>query len=249
MRKILSAFLILSFLSNQSHAAFAFIGNTTAKSADSNNCTTPGIDTTGADLIVIVIAGYFNGGAITVSDNKSNSYTARTTYGFAGTGALVRTFYLQSPITGTGHTFTASSSAGYPSIYVETFSGVDTTSPYDSENGKGDYVLVTTIQPGSVTPGGANYLFVSGCMWYDSYNYYTVSVNSSFNLTDQNIWTSGAAEGGAMAYKIAAGAGAENPTWSMTTFTSGATDLTTFKVSAGAAGTPLRRGSRFFRRG
>ena len=50
---------------------YALVSNIAASSSDANAVTTASLDTTGADLIVVVVA-HANSGGITVTENKSN---------------------------------------------------------------------------------------------------------------------------------------------------------------------------------
>ena len=54
--------------------AFAYIGSAKNDYGD-YEVTTPGFDTTGADLLIVGVTGTPVGGSLTISDNKSNSWT------------------------------------------------------------------------------------------------------------------------------------------------------------------------------
>ena len=219
--------------------AIALVASVGAASTTSNNVTTAGANTTGANLIVLTVAA-FNGNAGTLSgpsDSNTNTWTALTIRNSVTDGSWVRQYYCVSPSVGSGHTFSINSTAAYPSIYMQAFSGLD-ASPYDQENGAVGAGSITTLQNGSITPGGADYLFCAGMM--TSAQLGTITIDSSFTITDQFLLALGQAEGGAMAYKIASGSGAEDPTW---TFLGGgfggvaASNMATFKIAAAGANT------------
>lgn len=191
------------------------------------NGTSGSIDTTGANLIVILGNSAF-GGLGTPSDNKSNTWTALTEY---GGNYKQRIWYCSSPTVGSGHTFSASISFGRYSVLA--FSGAETTSVFTAENGGTDGGTgVDTIQTGSVTPNGANDLFVAGCYWEG-----TTSTNSSVNSgfteyldTEESIAAMN------VAYLIASGdSSAKNPVFSSnpsSTFRFPSVVIATFKAAS-----------------
>ena len=126
--------------------------------------TTPAINTTGASLIVALFGTYFGNPctALSVTDNKSNSYTSIQYYGVnsGGGGGNVCIWYKANPTVGSGHTFSAS--GGYMSLGVMAFSTVITTSPLDVQNGAGTGSSVSSISTGSVTPSQANDVCIAG---------------------------------------------------------------------------------------
>lgn len=198
--------------------AFTFINNVAAGSTTGNNVTTGDIDTTGVNLIILAISTY--AGSATPSDSKTNTWSALTSYG--GVGDKIRLYYSVNPTVGSGHNFTASSTALFPSIAVATFSGSHAT-PFDAENGG------ATATTGSITPVGDNELVVSGVSWYPGG---TVSIDGTgFSITDQVNYVAGQHMGAALAYKIQASVGAENRTWSGVTFTEVATTIAAFKAA------------------
>lgn len=163
--------------------------------------TTTGVTTTGATLIVLWQA--YDSGA-TVSDSKSNTWTALTNY--SGVATFGRMYYCLNPTVGTAHTF--STSISYGAIFMQAWRGNKVTLPFDQENGSTG--TGTTRQPGSVTPSEANELVVSGIALGSPA--VTPTINSGFSAT--NVLDSGAAYGGGLAYLIQTTATATNPTWS-----------------------------------
>ncbi len=121
----------------------SFLVGTVTQSA-----TTSAIDTTGATFLIVAMASYTVGANPTISDSKSNSWTALTnrTQGIS----RMRLFYSFPSSVGSGHTFTESDS-NYTGIAVAAFSGITT---YDTENGAGS-ASGATPQTGSITPASA----------------------------------------------------------------------------------------------
>jgi hypothetical protein len=195
--------------------------------ASSSSVTTAGVNTTGANFIAVCIADATSGTALAVSlsDSKSNSWTALTTYHPTGTSDRVAILYAQGSLNvGTGHTFTWSGS--FPAIAVIAFSGV-ASSPHDQENGAGA-TSVSSLQPGSITPGVANELLLA-CVGTLS-TQTALAINSPFTASNVLNATSGTTNVGiGMAYQIQTTATAENPTWSWTTAVNAMNVIESFK--------------------
>jgi hypothetical protein len=209
--------------------AFAFIASTSQ--TGNSPITTSAIDTTGADLIVLVRSVYDNGTPSTPTDNKSNTWTALTRRQATGDTAYdVRIWYSVNPTVGSGHTFTqGSSGAIYPSLHVMAFSGSH-ASPFDQESGQGTG-SVTSVQAGSLTPSEGNCLVISGMVSNGGLpgidGTYTESATAAIGGTSVS---------GGIAYDIQTTATATNPTWSWSGSHPSAAVLAVFKSAAGGGG-------------
>ncbi len=183
--------------------AIAFVANV----AKTTNGTSGAIDTTGANLIVVVVGWLASGASstdmVTVVDSKSNNYfLVGKRVSINGTVGI---FVCTDAIVGSGHTFTVT--GGLNSYCVAAFSGA-----YGVRNAtNGVQVTSTSVQPGSLTPPIDGCLLVAGL---GDRTVNTISVDSGFTITDQNPFASGTAVGAALAYKIQTSAGAEDPTFS-----------------------------------
>jgi hypothetical protein len=210
--------------------AFTKIASVSAASSNSGaSVVTAGIDTTGADLVVVHVADYTGGsgdGALT--DSKSNTWTGLTAATLSGDGRS-RLYYSISGTVGSGHTFTYTTTSGtsYPSIQVIAFSGAaahDQTSTNTATS-------VNNVQSGSLTPPSNDALFVTGVLLtVDVLG--SAAINSSFTLEQGTDFVGGNAEGGFIAYFIQGTAGALNPTWSWTGLVNTATTMATFTLGA-----------------
>jgi hypothetical protein len=199
--------------------------------------TSDAIDTTGADLLVVSVSWYNKStpDELDVTDSKSNTWVHLTNYG-SGSSSYTAIWYSVNPTVGTSHTFTFAETSTYPSIFVEAFSGADTTAPFDVENGAYS-AAVTSVATGSVTPTvNGEVICASVCM--DS-SFTNLSIDSSFIDPPQEEQPYSADMGGALTHLIQGTAGAVNPTWSWTTTTDGAAAIATFKAAAGAAAPPF----------
>lgn len=127
--------------------------------------TTAGIDTTGANLIVAMVAMDLGSTPGAVTDNKGNgSYTGLTVIS-AGSNSRGRLYYFFAPTVGTGHTFTYTGTSSFPAISVAAFSQA-VTSPFDTESGAGDAGSPGTHPlGGTVTPSQNNDLIITGCTY------------------------------------------------------------------------------------
>ena len=208
--------------------AYSVIAHEIARSTNDNNVTTPAIDTSGADFIVLA-AAYLQGVTMTISDSKSNTWTPRTQVALTGDSAI-RLYYVQGGTVGTGHTFTASGTGSFPSLAALALSG-SVASPFDLENGAQN-ASASSIQPGSITPSENNEILITAISLNN--NFVTASINGGFTISDQANATANA-YGLAMAYLIQTTAAAANPTWSWTNTIGVATTQASFKDTAGAA--------------
>jgi len=230
MRKlaVILALVIGFWLPRTIHAAIAVV-TSVITGGTQHSVTTTGVDTSGANLIVLLVSSYHAGGAVTVSDSKSNTWTALTQRN-STTDIRARLYYCASPTVGASHTFTASGSGIYPSLGAIAFSGA-AASPFDLESG-GAAESGTTSQPGSITPGENNCVLVSGVGNGGT----GMSINSGFTASSVDF-SFGAHNGGGIAYKIQTTATTEDADWTIGTGSAhwGAV-VATYKAAAGAPG-------------
>jgi hypothetical protein len=168
-----------------------------------SSLTTSAINTTGADLIVVMQEG--NAGISAMSDSKSNSWIQAPTS--ENTGPTLRILYAKNPTVGSGHTFTSNPN-GAVSMAVAAFSGANLTSPFDTDSGA-KQASGTTLQPGSITPSMDNELIVFGTG--DSWTG-TASVDIG-SILDQGPFVSNTHFALAFAYQIQTSKTAINPTF------------------------------------
>lgn len=217
---------------------FAFISGLSANygggGATDTAITGGPIDTTGANLIVVEVSYFDASSAVTVTDNKGNTYTALTGYGGAGADYRVKLFYCYAPTVGTGHTFVGGVAGAYCSVSIAAFSGA-AASPADQSAGSFNSSS-STAQAGSITPTESGELIIATmCNRLDAGS---VSINDGFTIVDQELWQSGGL-GTALAYKIQTAAAATNPTWTLTSAVKNAPAIYSFKAAdGGSGGTP-----------
>lgn len=212
--------------------AYSLVGSVNVPGG-ANGGTSGSLDTTGATLLVAQVASYAGSAAPAFSDSKGNTWSALTTYASAEDPRTI-IYYVVNPTVGTGHTFTTSGASSYCVAGIEAWSGGDTTSPFDVENGNALTGSHTTIQPGSVTPSQNGSLIVSsfgGDRFASS-----ISIDSGFTTTEVDNGVGGTNIGGALAYLVQGSAAAINPTWSYAASTYGAAAaIAVFKPAAAAA--------------
>lgn len=192
----------------------SLIAHTAAGSTDSNGFTTGGIDTSGAVFLIAVVVDYLLATQATLSDSKGNTWTALTTHSETVSGARLRVFYAANAVVGTGHTFTVTSTTGYPSIAVQAWSGIQTSSPFDTENGN-DLLSSASIQPGSVTPARSNELCITGVVLSAPVSG-TLAIDSGFTVSDAVEYLVSNHFGAGFAYFVQSAGSTLNPTWSWT---------------------------------
>jgi hypothetical protein len=243
MKKILLLLLLLFVaVPTQTEGAIALVASVVAGSTDAGTITTAGVDTTGANLIVCVVAfdEMYDTSVSAVSDIKGNTWVGRTTRTVTG-GVRIRTYYAVNPTVGSGHTFTADKYPLLPAIGCLAFSGANTSAPYDVENGT-TATGVTSVQPGSVTPSEDNEVIVTGVASAQAIPT-SAAINGGFTFELNNQGGTGVDTTLFVGYLIQTSAAAANPTWSWDAGDSRtvAVSSTTFK-STGVAG-PTCRGA------
>lgn len=207
---------------------WALISNVAAGSTTGDNVTTAAMDTTGANFLVLSLS-YLTAQSVTISDSKGNTWTPRT----AANGNLSssRLYYVEAPTVGTGHTFTATSTGGVPSIAVAAFSGGAASASYDVENGAGSSVGATSLQVGNVTPTTDNQVLITGLALEGAWSF-TPTIDLSFTITNNVDLVGGQHFGVNLAYLIETTAAAKNPTWSWGSSVAVAACIATFKVAS-----------------
>lgn len=201
--------------------------------------TSTGINTTGADLIVVSIAQY--AGTTTtpqaLTDSKVGNTWHQLTYKkSAGGNSLSVIFYAINPAVGSGHTFTYTGSVVAAAISIMAFSGSDLTAPFDAENGAISN-STSSLATGSCAVNNANEVVVAAICLGNSFS--AMGIGNSFTGLIQTAYSGGVNDGAAMAYKIASSA--ENPSFSWTTANEVALTIASFKAAAGGGGSTLSR--------
>lgn len=216
--------------------AYALVANV-AVQGGINGATSGAINTTGADLLVAVVAG-LTGTTPTFTDSKGNTWTALTKQSTASDGAS-QLFYCQGAIVGTGHTFATAGASTYSGCAMAAFSG-SVSSPFDIENGSQNSGSPSAILPGSITPNFANELVVCSAETNLNTGFATAAaIDSSFIITDRISSLSNQSFAFGLAYIIQTAASAVNPTWSWTSGFQASCCIASFKVPGGASGLPF----------
>lgn len=205
----------------------------------SNTATTGGVDTTGADLIVLSI-GYFSTGALgTISDSKGNTWTALTNH-TNGANTSLKLYYSQAPTVGAAHTFSAAGSGTYLTIAAMAFSG-STSTPFDVEHAGGG-AASTSGQPGSITPAGTGELLILTGAFGSGISSTAPTANDSFSTAvDFHQGSSGVDFGLVDFWLSDANANAINPTITWTGAAEYEMDIAAFKPAAGGGFTAVNR--------
>lgn len=175
----------------------------TSAAGNSGGATTPAVNTTGANLLILATSQY-DSGAI-VSDSKNNTWVALTAKGFVAF-ARAQFWYCKNPVVGAGHTFSALGAASYCSLAVSAYSGARILEPFDVENGDDN----GAHQPGIVTPGYDNSLIVTVA---GNQSLLTSTIEAGFTVQQQVAYANGNNYGIAFADKIQTTKHSENPVW------------------------------------
>ncbi len=212
--------------------AWSKVAYASAANGGSQSATTGAVDTSGADLLVAVVA-YYNvgtpaGGDLT--DSKGNTWTKRGNQQ-GGAGGSLTMYWCNPSSVGSGHTFTFASASTYMALMVLAFSGSDTAGAFDQESTGGAPASQSSVQPGSLTAD--TYLGVTGISLDNSES--GLTINGSFTQETAVAYAAANNEAGDVAWKVFA-AGAENPTWSGYGATTSSARMWTFKLGSGGGG-------------
>jgi hypothetical protein len=206
--------------------------------------TSSSINTTGADLIVIVESSFSFGTIVAPADSYSNSYgVAVQQLSVSGrqTGTI---WFLHNPTVGTAHVFTAENFFGTLEVYA--FSGSGTGVVLDQTNSAsvaGDGSTTFTAQPGSVTPSTGGQLLIGGWALDNPADTGSppFSVDSGFTLASYDDTVPGSLFGCVGAYLFQSTAAAVNPTMTRSNATASgdatAAMIATFKGAGGSTTT------------
>jgi len=198
------------FAAGGSNIQYIATGTYLGTGSGTGGWSTGAIDTTGADLLVIVFgctqyASRLSSGNI--SDSKSNSWTVlniRDTDEHA-----VAIAYCKPTSVGTNHTVIADAQIGftYGSLAFMAFSGTIASNVLDTSTGS-----TTTGTPGSITPASSGELFITGVAANKSH---AAAPTLGGIFTDVVNHYSASAEAFGAAYSISSSASAVNPSWSI----------------------------------
>lgn len=192
-------------------ASFALVNHAPVLGA-TNGGDSSGVDTTGANILVFVGASY-GGSVATLIDSYSNTWTLRKTG--AATDATLATVSIYdvtgTPTVGPGHTVSFTGTGIFASGEFLAFSGASAT-PFDQGSANFGNFPTSSIQPGSITPSGPNYLLIAGCVEDTAGTGVAATVDSGFTPMDAQGDTA-SWFGNTAAYLIQTSALAVNPTF------------------------------------
>jgi hypothetical protein len=144
------------------------------------------------------------------SDSFGNVWTPLT--GGYGT-PYVQIFYAQNYSGGSNHTFTLTGGAQYPAFCVMSWSGMATSSVYETGTWAANAVQPNPLQAGSVTPTYTGHnLFIAAISGPTGAQ--TYSINGSFSTPIGFTNISNQSWGAWMSYFVQAGGASQNPSWS-----------------------------------
>lgn len=209
--------------------AFALIASAVGGSGypTDTTSTTPNIDTTGANLIVIAVSSYSDATIPTITDSKGNTWTNISHSTLTGNGRS-SLYYCLNPIVGSGHYFTTAQVGSYANILAMAFSGAKATSALENNTGATTLVSgATSLATGSITPTEDNELIVSA-LCFGATN--TISIDSGMTIAQQAQYYTNSIFGIMGAYKIQTTATAINPLASWGTSTPASASIACFKA-------------------
>jgi hypothetical protein len=211
--KLTSRLVAILMLGVAAHSfgAVTLVNHTSAVSPNGANVTTPAINTTGANFIVVAASAIAANGRIT--DSNSNTWTALNQYGPFAVGTGMRLFYSFNPTVSSAQTFTFSDSTSvdYPAIAVAAFSGVSSL-PFDAQNGSSFPASAGTFPTGSISPLANGELIISATGNCSSI---PATVDSSLTIVETQSCVGGLAFGVSLAYLVQGVAAPVSPSWTI----------------------------------
>lgn len=214
MNNIKRIFLVLALLLaplQNAAAAIALVASLADNSTSGNGFTTVSYNDTGANFIIVqVVTNFATSGTLT--DSNSNSWIPLTQFSGAFSDRFAQFYYCISCTVGSGHTFSITGTSTFPSLGVLAFSGVDTSSPFDVQNGSNNG-FANTVTTGSITPGVSGELIIAGLQYDDST---TATITGGATTINANPQTGFGWTGQVMAYFVQSVATSVNLTWSWT---------------------------------
>lgn len=168
------------------------------------------INSTGANLIIVMAVA---GGGIAVTaptENKSNAFQAPAAVAASlASNNAAKGYYIFSPTVGASHIFTGGAASNV--YFVSAWSGMLAGSGvYDTGNGLAQSGGSATLQPGSVTPAATGELIITAAMNSDNGSIWTVpSSPIAFTALDTSTGYGAEAQG----YAVYASTTAINPSW------------------------------------
>lgn len=216
--------------------AFSIISSVTAQTSNNNDVTTGGIDTTGADLIILGVVNAVAAAANVISDSKSNTWITVPPGDHATSAVRLQTYYAKSPTVGTGHTFAASTvTNSLPCLFVIAVSGAHLTAPLDQDAGNVEQASANTLLAGSNDPTNADELMVAIIGLNNGHSGMGIDSGYTVELSNPSI----VGFGGALAWKINTTGAAENPafTWTVNSTHLVASHTSWFTAAGGGGST------------
>lgn len=198
--------------------------------------TSSGVTTTGATVMIVDTSEI--SGPATVSDTcgASTNYNTWLPLNTINSGARnTKGYYVIAPNTcaAGAHTFTIAGGAGFNGAVMLAF---DPTSPVFDGQTAGASSAGTTVQPGSLTPGGPTNLLI--CILGGDGNT-SFAIDSGFTIGDTSTYSAGVALSASVAYLEQASGTAQNPTWTVGANSSVIlSNLVSFTFTGGGGGSP-----------
>lgn len=210
-------------------ATITFVAN-----AQGAGSTTPGINTTGANLLVVVDA-YFSASCVnpTVSDTIGGVASGNTWVGFTPSnsgGNCLTIFYAKNANVGASHVFTTT---GGGSITVEAFAGADPTAPFDVSSSAS--TGSSNANPGNITPSVNGEVVIIGSQAGGTGGGLS---SPGYTITNTFFGVSGVSYGVGQGYQIQTTATAQNPTMTASSGAFNNVYIASFKPSATVVTTP-----------
>lgn len=190
--------------------AFTLIASTQKGSTDGGaTAVTPAIDTTGADLLIALVATWHFASGVAVSDSKGNIWTPVVNQ-TQGLEVRVSMFRCRPTVVGSGHTLTFTPvEPVFPTVHFLAFSCAGVAKPTDQTSGAG--ANAGSLAAGSITPSDDDALVIAAAANANVGGGF--SIDGGFTIAEQTSCAGGQHYGLGTAYLIQTAPAAANPSW------------------------------------
>ena len=184
---------------------WAYVSHMYGLTTDHDTVTTSAGSCGGANVITAVVTMYSKDPGTVAISNTSGSVWHLAVSNFPSGGDGVAIWYTDAKALSGSETVTGTLSTSYLSIYAECHSGGPVSGALD-QTATG-VASGANCQSSSITPSQANTLVIAGAS-----SATTLTIDSSYTMTDNSGGVGGTSEGGGIAYLLQTAASATQPT-------------------------------------
>lgn len=181
----------------------------------SGGTSTPDFTVVSGDVLIGSVNWYTVSGRPTLVNNKSDTVTLLSDHSYV-TNASTTMFYVQTPTAASDYHFTTAGGTSFNGYCVQVWSGLATSSVYDSSTDTGAVPNSSSCPITGATPSAGKRLWVSTVSIGTGSSQPTIDSSFTINASSGTGWypfSTGMWFGGGIAYLYQASSSAVSPTW------------------------------------